>query len=268
MALPQQPHGRHLWRNPLWLRLISLAGACCYFAIPVTILGSCEMTKSRQFSPAQAGSLAFWICAAEGGLGIVLLQISSRLAKRLGKAAEDHSDGVGPDDETIKNGARYCFRIERNTDSRCGEIWCAQGIIRWRYSARECLTTNSLQNPFGKLEFLVRDSDGKEVMCIRRASFIPSQFVIVDGGIVVGRIGLRSILRNSYKIQLTPGLRWRFRMPLFTVRFGGDSSSGTHVWVLVGPSKMEWNILMKSGTDDPRLLFALAFIHNEWWNYS
>jgi hypothetical protein len=56
-------------------------------------------------------------------------------------------------------------------------------------------------------------------------------------------------------------------MPLFTVRFWGESRSGAEIWVVVGPSKMEWTILIKPGVNDRLLVPALAFIHNEWWNY-
>ena len=57
-------------------------------------------------------------------------------------------------------------------------------------------------------------------------------------------------------------------MPLFTVQFFGNSSTTTDIRVIVGPSKAEWNILFRPGTDKPQLVAALAFIHNEWWNFS
>ena len=57
-------------------------------------------------------------------------------------------------------------------------------------------------------------------------------------------------------------------MPLFTVYFHGESSSNSRVWVVVGPSKRQWTLLAEAGSDDERLLAALAFIHREWWCYS
>jgi hypothetical protein len=56
-------------------------------------------------------------------------------------------------------------------------------------------------------------------------------------------------------------------MPLFTIRFYGFSSAGPEIWVRVGRSKMEWNILIKAGVEEQPLVAALAFIHTEWWNY-
>ena len=79
---------------------------------------------------------------------------------------------------------------------------------------------------------------------------------------------MRSLFRIKYSIDIQGAGSWTFRLPLFTVQFRGDSQAGTDVWVIVGPSKMEWNILIRPGTNDLRLLAALAFIHNEWWNYS
>jgi hypothetical protein len=56
-------------------------------------------------------------------------------------------------------------------------------------------------------------------------------------------------------------------MPLFTVYFYGRLNDDTRVWVVVGPSKMQWNVLTESALDDVRLLAALAFVHNQWYNY-
>ena len=176
---------------------------------------------------------------------------------------------AGPDAETVRNGAQYGIRIDRGGDNSSGAIWGTPGVIRWRYKARRNPSGHSLGNPFAKREFVVSDVDGIEVLVIRRASFIPPVFQIVEKGrVVVGRISLRSILRNRYRIDLGDGAYWTFRMPLFTVQFRGESSVGSHVWVIVGPSKMEWNLLAEPGVDTVPLLSALSFIHNEWRNYS
>jgi hypothetical protein len=73
---------------------------------------------------------------------------------------------------------------------------------------------------------------------------------------------------STSSIEIKGAGFWTFRLPLFTVRFRGDSQTGTDIWVILGPSKMEWHILIRPGISDPRLVAALAFIHNEWWNYS
>ncbi len=60
-------------------------------------------------------------------------------------------------------------------------------------------------------------------------------------------------------------------MPLFTILFHGDSnnsSNKTEIWVAVGPSEMEWSILIRPGINDRHLISALAFIHNERWHYA
>jgi hypothetical protein len=47
-------------------------------------------------------------------------------------------------------------------------------------------------------------------------------------------------------------------MPLFTIRFFGDSSTGVEIWVAVGPSKKEWSVLIKRDAREWPLLAALA----------
>jgi len=91
---------------------------------------------------------------------------------------------------------------------------------------------------------------------------------VLDGDALVGCIRMRSLLRNKYTIDIDGSNSWTFRMPLFTIRFRGDSDSGTDIWVVVGPSKMEWNILIRPGMSDRQCVTAWAFIHSEWWNYS
>ena len=110
--------------------------------------------------------------------------------------------------------------------------------------------------------------EGSPIGAVRRASFIPSIFEIRDKHRAIGRIAMRSILRIRYSIEIDGVGSWTFRLPLFTVRFRGDSPTGTDIWVLVGPSKMEWSVLLKPGVVATPLVFALAFIHNEWWNFS
>lgn len=176
--------------------------------------------------------------------------------------------GTDPDAECREQGVRYCFTIDRPSDNSSGVIWVEPGIIRWRYEARPSPPGYWLHNPFGKPDFVIKDSEAREVLVIRRASFVPPLFDMIEASKAVGRISLRSILRNRYRIDLEGETSWTFRMPLFTVRFYGESNTGSQVWVVVGPSKMQWNLLMKPGIDSARLLSALAFIHSEWWNYS
>jgi hypothetical protein len=268
-TLPPEPDGRTLWRVPGWLRLMYLTGILCFFiGMPTTIFGSCEMARLGQLNRSGAWSVALWAGGVQAIVGGLMLLFANTIHKRWQKTGLLSPEWSGPDEETAKGGARYCFRIDRTSTTRTGEIWGDPGVVRWRYEKRASPPGPFLQNPFHKLEHVVKDLEGRDVVVIRRTSLIPSVFEIIDTGKCVGTIRLRSVLRNSYAIKLDGGTVWKFVMPLWTVRFGGYSNTGMHVWVLIGPSKMEWNVLMRTGTNDTRLLFALAFIHNEWWNYS
>jgi hypothetical protein len=89
----------------------------------------------------------------------------------------------------------------------------------------------------------------------------------MEAGRIIGRVKMCSVFRNKYAIDIDPVNSWTFRMPLFTIRFFGDSRAGPEIWVAVGPSKMEWRVLIKRDTREWPLLAALAFIHVEAWNY-
>ena len=118
-------------------------------------------------------------------------------------------------------------------------------------------------NLFRKPDFVLLDHEEREVLRICRTTRFPPRFSMIQNGEVVGTIKLRSIFLNKYAINLKAGPKWTFRMPLFTIYFHGESSSNSRVWVVVGPSKMEWTLLTEAGTDDVRLLAGLAFIHGE-----
>jgi hypothetical protein len=143
-----------------------------------------------------------------------------------------------------------------------------KGSIRWRYGVRNDAFGRRPGNPFNKPDFVIANSDTKDEVIIRRASFIPPVFNIMEADRVIGRVRMRSMFRNKYDIDIDGVNTWTFRMPLFTVRFFGDSSAGVEIWVAVGPSKIEWNILIKGSAKEWPLLAVLAFIHTEWWNYS
>ncbi|HTM41467.1 MAG TPA: hypothetical protein VL177_11170, partial [Terriglobales bacterium] len=90
---------------------------------------------------------------------------------------------------------------------------------------------------------------------------------LLEAGKTVGRVKMCSLLRNKYAIELDGINAWTLRMPLFTLHFFGTSKADTDIWVAVGPSKMEWSVLIKRSTSEWPLLAALAFIHVEAWNY-
>jgi hypothetical protein len=43
------------------------------------------------------------------------------------------------------------------------------------------------------------------------------------------------------------------------------SMGSAKIWVLVGPHKMQWNVLVHPTVDDVALVASLAFIHNQWF---
>ena len=143
-----------------------------------------------------------------------------------------------------------------------------KGSIRWKYGVRANPSGRSIRNPFSKPDFVISEPGGKNEIVVRRASFIPPTFTVIEAGESIGKVKLTSPLRNKYDIMLAGAQPLTFRMPFFTVRFWGGSPSGPEVWVVVGPSKMEWSILVKPGLDDRRLIAVLSFIHVEWWNFS
>jgi hypothetical protein len=174
---------------------------------------------------------------------------------------------VVPDRECIANGHKFFSQIERRTDGHSGAVLDERGAIRWRYGIRKNPSVRRLRNPFNKPDFVVADPNGRDEVVIRRASFIPPVFNIMEAGRIVGRVKMCSVFRNKYTIEIDRVNSWTFRMPLFTIRFLGDSRFGREIWVAVGPSKMEWSVLIKRDACEWPLLAALAFIHVEAWNY-
>jgi hypothetical protein len=175
-----------------------------------------------------------------------------------------------PDKECLAHGAKYVCQIERGGNGRNGVVRDDQGTIRWRYGTRENWPPGRwVENPFHKLDFVISaEGEPKDELVIRRISFLPSAFKIIEGGNTVGTIRMRSLLRIRYAIEIQGAEPLTLRLPLFTVRFWGGSADGPTTWVLVGPSKMQWNVLIRPGINDRPLIAAIAFIHNEWWNYS
>jgi hypothetical protein len=174
---------------------------------------------------------------------------------------------TAPDKDSLARGTKFLSQIERQSDGYSGVVLDEQGSARWRYGVRRITSGRGPGNPFNKPDFVIKEPDAKDEVIIRRTSFVPPVFNITDAGRGIGRIKMCSIFRNKYGIEIDGVNSWTFRMPLFTVRFYGDSSSGPEMWVSLGRSKMEWIILIKVGVNERPLLAALAFIHCEWWNY-
>jgi hypothetical protein len=171
------------------------------------------------------------------------------------------------DKECIAHGHKFLCKIDQGTDGHSGAVLNEHGAIRWRYGTRKNPSVRSLGNPFSKPDFVIADSDGRDEVVIRRASFVPPVFDIMETGGIIGRVRMCSLFRNKYAIDIDQVDSWTFRMPLFSIRFFGDSSTGRDIWVAAGHSKMEWLVLVKRGTSEWPLLATVAFIHVEAWNY-
>lgn len=172
-----------------------------------------------------------------------------------------------PDDDCIALGAKLFCKIDRRESNRKGVILDEQGAVRWRFDVRKNVTQRSWWNPFYKKEFVVTDVRSGEEVVLRRASFFPSRFLIIQARAIIGSVCRASILRNKYTINVHGGQSWVFRMPLFSVHFFGGTKESTEFWVVIGPSKMEWNVLIKPGIADQPLVAALSLIHHMAWNY-
>ena len=155
---------------------------------------------------------------------------------------------VVPDQECIANGHKFFSQIDRGTDRHSGAVQDEQGVIRWRYGTGKNPCGRHLGNPFNKPDFVIADADERDEVVICRASFIPPVFNIMEAGRIIGRVKISSVFRNKYAIDIDSVNSWTFRMPLFTIRFFGNSRSGPEIWVAVGPSKMEWSVLIKNAT--------------------
>jgi hypothetical protein len=173
-----------------------------------------------------------------------------------------------PDENCITHGEKFVCQITRGADGHSGVLLDEHGTALWRYGMRKNPSGPSPGNPLHKPDFVVTDATvGKEIV-IRRTSFFRSSFSISEDRVERGIVRMVSLFRNKYTIHVEGKPRWTFRMPLFSFRFWGATNEAAEFWAIVGPSKMEWNILLKPGLEPQPLLASLSFIHTEWWNYS
>lgn len=147
---------------------------------------------------------------------------------------------------------KYCFQCSYE----------GNGEILWRVKTLH----KRPHYPYGFFrlpDFVVYDKADKEVFRIKRERrFSLSQFVMVDNGLPICTIKQRSILRNKYSLDFGNSLKWVFRMPLFTVNFGGLSETSEKIRVRLWSHNI-WYVLIDTNVDSPQLVAALAFIHRE-----
>lgn len=173
-----------------------------------------------------------------------------------------------PNLDATDQGAKYCIALDVENRCRTGKIWNEHGDVEWHYGPRRNPLGYSLRNPLNKPDYVFFDFNEQEMVTIRRVSFVPSRFQVLVRGHVAGHITMQSPLLNHYKIVIDGFATCVFRMPLFTVYFHGHVKNVAGVWVVVGPSKTQWNILVRSDLDDIRLLSSIALIHYQWFNYN
>lgn len=175
---------------------------------------------------------------------------------------------VPPSDECVERGGRFISVVEWEGARNGKLIDGFSNTVSWNLETDPGRSPYSPFNLVRKPDFVALDTNGVRVFRIRRVSRLPATFEMIENGIRIGQIRLRSVFRNKYTIHLQNGTVWTFRMPLFTIGFWGVSNQGTRVWAWIGSGKRQWNILTEQGVSVQPLLFALAFIHREWFVYS
>src|SRR5262245_10597306 len=96
----------------------------------------------------------------------------------------------GPDEECIERGAKYSCLIDHGDRNRTGKIYDEHGALRWQYGVRSNLPRRGRGNPFNKPDFYVADPVENSELLIRRISFVPSHFHMLDRDRLVGRISM------------------------------------------------------------------------------
>ncbi len=154
---------------------------------------------------------------------------------------------------------KYCFKCSYEGN---GEIYDSNGGILWRFKTLH----KRPHYPYGLFrlpDFVVNDKSDKELFRIKlERKWSLGQFVMLEDGLPVCTINQRSFLRNKFTLNFTGGQKWVFRMPLFTVRFGGLSETGEKIRVGVRTHNI-WYVFIDANIDSPQLVAALAFIHRE-----
>jgi hypothetical protein len=154
---------------------------------------------------------------------------------------------------------KYCFRCSYEG---IGEIYDSNGGILWRFKTLH----KRPHYPYGLFrlpDFVVYDKAEKEIFRIKlERKWALAQFAMLENGSTVCIINQRSILRNKFTLNFRNGQKWVFKMPLFTVSFGGWSEAGEKIRVRIRTHNI-WYVLIDTNVDSPQLAAALAFIHRE-----
>jgi prepilin-type N-terminal cleavage/methylation domain-containing protein len=210
---------------------------------------------------------ALWRIAGAilGGAAVVVSYYLLALPSRIRHGVRNGT--IAPDEDCIARGAKFSCHIDRGVGGHGGVVYDEHGDVRWRYGVRRNDAGRTWGNPFNKKDFVVADPQtGKEIV-LRRASFLPPRFTIIDAQGVRGTVAMVSILRNKYTIKVTARQPRTFRMPLFSILFWGGAGDSPEFWVRKR-TKMDGHILIRPGIEEQPLVAALSFIHVERFNYS
>ena len=168
---------------------------------------------------------------------------------------------VAPKEKNVPpvEAGKYCFRCSYEG---IGEIYDSNGGILWRFKTLH----KRLHYPYGLFrlpDFVVCDKAEKEIFRIKlERKWALAQFAMLENGLPVCAINQRSFLRNKFILNFANGQKWVFRMPLFSVSFGGYSVTGEKIRVRVATHNI-WYVLIDPKADSAKLAVALAFIHRE-----
>ncbi len=145
-----------------------------------------------------------------------------------------------------------------------GEIYDSNGELLWRFKT---LHFGKPHYPYGLFripDFVVCDKDEKEIFRVKpeRQWMLTARFTMTGNGSPICAIRLKSMLRNKYTLDFANGEKWLYRMPLFSVNFGGASETGGKIRVRVRSHNL-WLIFLDPKDDRPELISAVAFLHRE-----
>jgi hypothetical protein len=176
------------------------------------------------------------------------------------------SNWVGPTETEYEHGYKLVSRIHVGRSS-AGSVLGVDLAPLWHFRTNPPRSAWSLLNIWRKPQFIVADTNGRDLIIIRRMARLPPRFELSCDGRGIGLITLRSIFRTRYSIVFRDGPNWSFRMPLFRVSFAGRSSTGQALWVSLNGER-QWSILFSDTRAPLELIAALAFIHRERWCYA
>ena len=95
---------------------------------------------------------------------------------------------IAPDEDCFARGAKFSCHIDhRRAHQHSGVVYGECGDVRWLYGVRKNRLGRNWQNPFDKKEFVVASPQTGEEIVIRRVSFFPSRFTIIDAQVQEGR---------------------------------------------------------------------------------